>query len=146
MEMVRGRWKPAIARVLSITAGMLGVGSRTAIVLVGGGMTGLSSPPGPSTFRVPKWRRRCPASQCSPLLLGELGAVLIPLGVLGGVGGVQSLRRRHWPRALAGGICASTIIPALGIPAVVLIALDRAECAPGRRSHDGTRKGSLPPH
>ena len=62
-----------------------------------------------------------------------LGAVTIPLIVLGIVaivGGVFALQRRIWGLALAGAICALMWpITALGIPAIIFVALSKREFA-----------------
>ena len=67
------------------------------------------------------------AAILSPLLLGSLGAILIPFGVVSLTGGIRALHQRDWKFALAGCLCASAVLPALGIPAVALVVLRRSE-------------------
>lgn len=49
-----------------------------------------------------------------------LFTVLFIIGYLSLLGGVQTLRRKHWAWAVTGAIC-SCICPVLGIPAIVLL-------------------------
>jgi hypothetical protein len=128
--------KPVAAGVLSILAGTVAVGGGIAIILVGGGLTGLQM----STWADLLAGGRLSATLSgatilSPLLLGSLGAILTPSGILSITGGAECIRRRHWKLALAGCLCATAVIPVIGLPAVVLVVLSRGEFQ--KRGADG---------
>jgi hypothetical protein len=128
VEEIRRSSKPLVAGVLTITVGVVALGGGIAIVLVGGGMSGLQAlmwleflagvdiPDSLSGLTI-----------LSPLLLGSLGAILIPFGILSITGGIEAIRRRHWRLSLAGCLCASAVIPVLGIPSIVLVVISRRE-------------------
>jgi len=144
MAGARRTWKPVAAGILSIVAGMPGLGGGIAMVLIGGGVTGLQFP---AWLDYLSGADLAPAlsgiSLVPPLLLGAVGAVILPLGLLGVLGGVEAIRRRHWRFALAGSICAGTIIPLLGILSAVLTAQSRTEFEGRRRApSDGPNSGT----
>lgn len=62
-----------------------------------------------------------------PLLLGALGAVLIPLGVLSVSAGIEAMRRRHWRFSPVNSVCGAAAMPAMGLTSVVLLLLSRSE-------------------
>jgi len=120
------------------------------MVILGGGVTGLQLSTwleylaGMDVF--PALSR---LTVLSPLLLGALGAVLIPIGVLSIVGGSGAVRRRHWRLAFLGCVGAAAFIPLLGLPAVVLVILSRKEFAapPGHSRHlPGATSGTVEGH
>jgi len=127
--------KPVAAGVLSILAGTVAVGGGIAIILVGGGLTGLQM----STWADLLAGGRLSATLSGatilpPPLLGSLGAILTPSGILNITGGAECIRR-HWKLALAGCLCATAVIPVIGPPAVVLVVLSRGEFQ--KRGADG---------
>lgn len=120
--------KPAAAGVVSVAAGIPAVGEGIAIVVVGGGTTGLQlSALADYLMGTDLPSALSDATIPSPLLPGSRGAVLIPFGILSMIGGVGAIRRRHWKISLAGCICAAAVIPVLDLPAIVLAALSRRE-------------------
>ena len=139
-------WKPRVAGALNLGAGIPATGGGIAVVLVGGGLSGLQfstwlsylqgldvSPP------------LSGVGVLAPLLLGTLGAVLIPLGLIAVLGGVEAIRRRHWRLAFAGALCGALCIPVLGIPSAVLLILSRDEFEAARaagRAREDTPDGS----
>ncbi|MFC2011448.1 ankyrin repeat domain-containing protein, partial [Chloroflexota bacterium] len=53
------------------------------------------------------------------------GWLLAPVGIIAIVGGIFAIKRRFWGFALVGAICASVFF--LGVPAIILIVLSKAE-------------------
>lgn len=133
--------KPVVAGILSILAGTVAVGGGIAIILVGGGLTGLQMGTWADYLAGGFPASLSGATILSPLLLGSLGAVLAPSGILSIVGGAESIRRRHWKLALAGCLCATAVIPVVGLPAVLLVIVSRSEFQE-RRSGGGTQSGA----
>jgi hypothetical protein len=56
-----------------------------------------------------------------------MGFIILLIGVLGIIGGIISLRRRHWGAALAGAIAGSVTFWPCGIVAVIFISLGKSE-------------------
>lgn len=143
MAATRTTRRPTAAGVLAVVTGVVAIGGGIAIVLVGGSMTGLQF----STWLAYLAGLDVPSALSgvtilSPLLLGSLGAILIPFGVVSLTGGIQAMHRRHWRFALAGCLCASAVLPVLGLPAVVLVAMSRSEFDIGpERSREGYNEG-----
>ena len=94
-------WKPIASGVLSIIAGIIGIGGGGLVVLMGnfvsdsGGILGFE----------------------------PLGVPTIILGVVALIGGIFALRRRVWVMAVIGAIFAIPCMPGLGTLAIKLIAL-----------------------
>ncbi|HEY78288.1 MAG TPA: hypothetical protein G4O09_04165 [Dehalococcoidia bacterium] len=114
-------WKPTVAGVLNIVAGvssLLGVlGVIVAIIFVGSGPLFWDSFPG-----------------LGPLTVGFLEGVLVitavflaVVGILPLLGGIYAVQRRKWGLALAGSIAAIFGSTPLGIAAVILLALSKDE-------------------
>jgi hypothetical protein len=111
-------WKSTTAGVLEIVAGSLQIGAAAIIALA----MGL----GAGAVRI----AQSPAYEfllALPLVLG-IAAVLLVLGIIAVVGGVNALQRKRWGLALAGGICALLPLQTLlGILAIVFVAISRDE-------------------
>jgi len=138
-------WKPRVAGALNLAAGIPATGGGIAVVLVGGGLSGLQFP---TWLTYLQGLDVSPAlsgiGALSPLLLGALGAVLLPLGLIAVLGGVEAIRRRHWRLALAGALCGAVCIPVLGIPSGILLILsrDRFEAVRAAGGKEGSPGGS----
>ena len=61
------------------------------------------------------------------IIYGVAGVFCLIVGVLGIVGGIFSLQRKHWGWALAGAIAGCLSFLPLGVGAVVLVAMARSE-------------------
>ena len=61
------------------------------------------------------------------IIYGVAGVFCLIVGVLGIVGGIFSLQRKHWGWALAGAIAGCLSFLPLGVGAVVLVAMGRSE-------------------
>jgi len=100
-------WKPITSGVLSIIAGMIGIGGGGLVVLMGdfvsdsGGILGFE----------------------------PLGVPTIILGVVALIGGIFALRRRLWVMAVIGAIFAIPCMPVLGTLAIIFVALADEEFA-----------------
>jgi hypothetical protein len=100
-------WKPITSGVLSIIAGMIGIGGGGLVVLMGdfvsdsGGILGFE----------------------------PLGVPTIILGVVALIGGIFALRRRVWVMAVIGAIFAIPCMPVLGTLAIIFVALANEEFA-----------------
>jgi len=94
-------WKSLSAGIMIIIAGLIGIG--------GGALVSMS---GEFTSR-------------SGGILGfePLGVTTIILGIVAVLGGIFALRRRLWPLAIAGAVCAIPCMPVLGIVAMIFISL-----------------------
>ena len=104
-------WKSIAAGIMSIIAGMIGIGGGAIVTLMGdfvsdsGGIFGFE----------------------------PLGVPTIILGVVAAVGGIFALRRRVWGMAVTGAIFAIPCMPVLGTLAIIFIALaDREFVSPSR--------------
>jgi hypothetical protein len=100
-------WKPTVAGILSIIAGVVSV-------LVGAGAIAR----GELVYRM-MWHWRWEV----------VGVIALALGVVAIIGGIFAIRRQAWGLALAGAICA--LFPphlcVLGILAIVFVALSKDE-------------------
>ena len=112
-------WKPVTGGVLSMVAGSLSFAAGLVLVLFGGVLSGILAAAG-----VPGMLSLIPFP-----FVGGIATPLLILGVMAIVGGTYAIRRRVWPMALAGAICA--IFPPqtgiLGILAIVFIVLGKDE-------------------
>jgi hypothetical protein len=101
-------WKSVAGGILSIIAGIIGIGGGAIVSLMGefvsesGGLLGFE----------------------------PLGVPTIILGVVAFVGGIFALRRRVWWLAVVGAIFAIPCMPILGTLAIVFIALADQEFTP----------------
>ncbi len=112
-------WKPTAAGVLSIVAGSLTLASALIILLLGGAVSSILAAVGlpNALFLLP-----------FPIL-GGIAAPLALLGSMAIVGGSCALRRKSWPMALAGAICAlfPPQIGILGVLSIVFVVLGKQE-------------------
>ena len=99
-------WKPMVAGILTIVAGisLFGITSR------------MSSPNIPSEFPV-----------IGPAIILVIALPFFIIWALAIAGGIFSLKYKVWGMALAGSIAATIIVPFLGVPALVFIALSKDE-------------------
>jgi hypothetical protein len=112
-------WKPIVAGVLSIVAGALALAFALLFLLIGGVVSGALASAGLPNFAF-----------LMPLPI--VGGVSIPFVILGSLaiaGGSYAIRRKLWPLALTGAICAlfPPQIGILGILAIVFVVLGRQE-------------------
>jgi hypothetical protein len=113
-------WKPITAGIMSIIAGIIGIGGGIIVSLFTGEfVAGSGGIFGFEPFGVPT----------------------IILGVVAFVGGIFSVRRRVWPLAIAGAICAIPCMPVLGTLAIVFVSLADEEFIPLAR---GAAQGKSP--
>lgn len=112
-------WKPTTAGILSIIAGSLTVGGGIVLLLLGGVLSGILAAAG-----VPDIAFLIPFP-----ILGIIAVPLLILGIVAIIGGVYAIKRRYWPFALAGAICAlfPPQIGILGILAIVFVVLGKDE-------------------
>jgi membrane protease YdiL (CAAX protease family) len=59
--------------------------------------------------------------------LTGLGAALIALGIIAIIGGIMTLKRKVWPFALVGAICALFPAVPLGVLAIIFVAKSKRE-------------------
>ena len=57
--------------------------------------------------------------------LTGLGAALIVLGIIALIGGIMTLKRKVWPLALVGAICALFPVVPLGVVAIIFVIMGR---------------------
>ena len=57
--------------------------------------------------------------------LTGLGAALIVLGIIALIGGIMTLKRKVWPFALAGAVCALFPAVPLGVVAIIFVIMGR---------------------
>lgn len=103
-------WKPVTAGVLSIVAGTLTVSAAIAVLLFGGVLSGILA-----AADLPRVALLIPLP-----VLGIIAVPLLTLGTVAIIGGAYALKRKIWPLALAGAICA-LFPPQLGILGVLSI-------------------------
>jgi len=116
---VEHTWKPVTAGVLSIVAGVLSLASGLMLIFVGGLVSAALGEVG-----LPNMLSLIPLP-----LLGGVAAPLFLLGTVAIIGGSYALRRRFWPLALAGAICAlfPPQVTILGVLAIVFVVLGKEE-------------------
>jgi len=61
------------------------------------------------------------------IIYGGIGLIMVLIGVLGIVGGVYALKRKHWGLTLAGAIASNIAFSPCGIPAIIFICLGKEE-------------------
>ena len=112
-------WKPVVGGILSMVAGALSVASGLMLLFVGGMLTGVLAAVG-----IPNILSFIPFP-----LLGGAATPLFLLGAMAIVGGAYAVRRKVWPMALAGAICAlfPPQLTILGVLAIVFIVLGKDE-------------------
>lgn len=124
-------WKPQAAGVLSIISGALEVVAGGLVLLfggilgslIGGGWQGMLGDFGPLPV-LPD------ISGVISAVATVIAIVVIVFGVIAIVGGVQSIKRRHWGLALAGAILSFPFLPLggiLGLLAIIFVCLGRRE-------------------
>ncbi len=94
-------WKSMAAGVMSIIAGMIGIGGGAIVSLMGDFVSESGGLLGFEPFGVPT----------------------IILGIVAVVGGIFALRRRVWWLAITGAIFAIPCMPVLGTLAIIFVAL-----------------------
>lgn len=130
-------WKSVVAGILCIIGGVVGAVNGTYYVLLGllgGAILGWLGGIGGALFDMP-WLGAVGGAWAA--IMGGVGAIILILGIVALVGGVGALRRKNWPRALAGSICCFFCailleepgVMFLGIPAIVLTVLAKREFA-----------------
>jgi hypothetical protein len=112
-------WKPVTAGILSILAGALDIAVALLLLLVGGTLMGILAANGAPAF-------------FSLIPLPVLGLAATPLFILGTIaiiGGSCAIRRRTWPLALAGALCAlfPPQVTLLGVLSIVFVVLGKDE-------------------
>lgn len=103
-------WMPAVAGILDIISGSVGV--VWFCIMMAGGI---------ALRYMPRMPMMLP-----PLVMG-MALPLLAIAILAIVGGVHALQRRNWGLALAASIAAFFPSWVLGIPAIVLVSLSREE-------------------
>jgi hypothetical protein len=61
------------------------------------------------------------------LIYSMVGLLMMVFGILSIIGGISTLHRRKWGLALTGSICAIVCFFYLGIPATILLVMNRRE-------------------
>jgi hypothetical protein len=112
-------WRPVTAGVLSIVAGALNLALGLLILFAGGILAGVLTAVG-----VPHILSFIPF----PILAGAATPLCI-LGTVAVIGGSYAVRRRIWPMALAGAMCAlfPPQLTILGVLAIVFVVLSKDE-------------------
>lgn len=111
------KWKSIAAGILSIIAGMIGIGGGAVVTLMGDFVSDSGGIFGFEPFGVPT----------------------IILGIVAVVGGIFALRRRVWVMAVTGAIFAIPCMPVLGTLAIIFIALADQEFALYSRVEAGSK-------
>jgi hypothetical protein len=117
-------WKPVSGGVLSIVAGALSLALGLVLMVTGGVLAGVLA-----TTGLPE------ALSIIPLpILAAMAIPLVMVGTVAIVGGSFAVRRRAWPMALAGAICAlfPPQLTILGVLAIVFVVLGKEEFATHR--------------
>ncbi|MBN1856995.1 MAG: hypothetical protein JW846_08595 [Dehalococcoidia bacterium] len=112
-------WKPTTAGILSIVAGSLTVAAALVLLLFGGVLSGILAASG-----VPNMLCLIPFP-----ILGGMATPMLLLGAVAIIGGSYAIRRKLWPLALAGAICAlfPPQVGILGILAIVFVVVGKDE-------------------
>ena len=112
-------WKPVTAGILSIVAGALSLAFGLMLVFMGGLVSAVLGGVG-----LPNMLSLIPFP-----LFGGVATPLFLLGTVAIIGGSYAVRRRFWPLALAGAICAlfPPQITILGVLAIVFVVLGKEE-------------------
>ncbi len=112
-------WKPVTAGILSIVAGTLNITFALVLLFFGSILAGALS-----TIGLPGLLPFLPF----PILAGAAMPLVI-LGTISIVGGAYAVRRRIWPLAFAGAICAlfPPQLTILGVLAIIFIVLGKDE-------------------
>jgi hypothetical protein len=116
--------KSTVGGILSIVAGALGLVGGLFFIFFSVFFSVLFNDPSIITNSTP------PPEQFFMLitiLYCAIGVLYIGVGVLSIVGGIFSIQRKHWGWALAGAIGGCLTFLPLGVGAVVLVAMGRAE-------------------
>ena len=134
-------WKPTTAGVLTIIAGVIGMG-RGGFTLALAGIIGKLSAyvteisdlirewAGafiPGTIDIPSIVTRIIGISSTVLIV--IGAISLAFGIIALVGGIQALRRRTWGLALAGSILALPSSFILGLLSIIFVSTGKKEFA-----------------
>ena len=113
-------WKATTAAILELVAGALNLVAGVIVLLISGALAAGLELAGLSDI-----------SATAPIpVVAAVGVPLLLLGVSALVGGICTLRGRHWGFALFGAICSiPQFAGLLGITAIVLLVLSREEFA-----------------
>lgn len=111
-------WKSITAGIMSLISGIIGIGGGVITTLFSGDFV---------------------ASSGGILGFEPFGVPTIILGVVAFVGGIFSLRRRVWPLAIIGAVCAIPCMPVLGTLSIILVTLADEEFNHSPRDLAGSR-------
>jgi hypothetical protein len=134
-------WKPTTAGILTIIAGVIGMGRGGFLLALAGiigklsaYVTGISDLIRdwagvliPGTIDVPSIVTRIIGISSTVLIV--IGAISLTFGIIALVGGIQAIRRRTWGLALAGSILAIPSAMLLGILSIIFVSLGKKEFA-----------------
>ena len=113
-----------LSGALSIVSGVLGVLSGVALVVFGALFLKIFSDP---TFASGMEGLPPTFFDAMMALYSSIGFVCLLIGILGIIGGIFAVRRKHWGWALAGAIAGSITFYPCGIAAVIFVCLGKSE-------------------
>jgi uncharacterized membrane protein HdeD (DUF308 family) len=109
-------WMPAVAGILDIVSGFLGLLAGIFLTLAPQFIGAIS--------RMPRFGMH---PQLPEAFYPGLGAALIVIGILSIIGGVYALRIKGWGMALTGSICATLCGRLLGVVALIFTVLSKPD-------------------
>lgn len=117
--MAHHTWKPIAGGVLSIVAGSVGVCAGLVLLMIGGTLSGILAAIG-----IPGY-----LSFLTLPVFGSAAAPTLIMGVIAIIGGAYAVRRRLWPLALAGAICAvfPSQMTVVGVLAIIFVVMGKDE-------------------
>jgi len=111
-------WKASTAAILELVAGALNLVAGTLVILLSGALAAGLELAGLSDI----------SAAISVPVAAAIGIPLLLLGVFALVGGICTLRTKHWGLALFGAVCSIPLFAGVpGIVAIVLVALAHEE-------------------
>ena len=113
---VQRTWKPTVAGILDIIAGVFALMGGLILVLLGTVSVRFLAYFDVQAFQLPP-----------VVFLLATGLPLLVLGILALVGGIYALRRKIWGLALAGSIATVLFSQLFGILAIIFVALSEDE-------------------